>query len=1386
MLPKGIIGFEFAVYSALAVILLLRIWEKRGSVFPVFRSANRVERIAGICLLLALAFTVAYDSNATKPNGPRSIPPVDTGGGAGTNTVLSMIPPCAVSNGFLLTEARTNESYVFLPPGEGTVRQNWRLRGAHEDLFSLSFPGGGFPFREESYSNILVSVSGNVFFGGLSSNDSVRPFPAPLSFTPESVTPSNSPSLFWSLATPSNSLTLTWLNAFFLRDTNSPVSFQTEFFPSGDFAFRYGASASARLPELLPTMCMGITNSSVPAAPSSLIFRRVTGADLLDPDRDGDGIATYDEWTVSRTDPDNPDTDGDGMPDGWEVNHGLSPLDPSDADSDADGDGIPSGAEFRFGLDPQVNERTAFWVTDSPLGSGDASVSFRLTDAPSCPVVLAVGKSRAVMRDTNWRAFAIRQGVEYRLTVAVTDCPTGTVVRLACESSPSWTVLDDPLGICSETGVSLAATNGGYAEASGTYCEPVLRVSPAHACFHGNERRKTLRATILPHGLAGSYSWRFNGEDIPARAITVGRGAAPSEASAFFRGGTAHPRLSLATGVQITACAVEDDPALDDGDELPTAGDDGGMCCTAGCACGCRLTGRCGCRAQEDPPSGSGGGNGGTAPGGDPEPEEPYPVSVTNDTDRLTLAVNDDDDDGDGTADRTVLDCVYGEDDLVRVPGLSDCGSACCPCHPSTMEYAVITGHSSSLRLWTDSMKSSAWQGGNVNEYTAIYAEGLTPSAMPGDAEVHWQVHRSDGTTESAVTQFTILGLRLFPELDGDGTVATNDVARFRELNLSQGWSVPAFEGKRHALLLRSGVALPGVVTLSLDGPSGVFSLYADEEGGEPVAVSGGASVTLPPSPGDTTWWLEAETTAVCRVTADFAGSGDAAEYACSAELPVTAFLVTLREIAMDENGEPLLDLDGNLQPGEEIDSDTLLSGYVPETERGAPAVQNLASNVPGWVEFRASETDAFLTVASTLADSARGWTFGPPTNGVYRCELDDGWIDAEIQTNVEQSAVELALLTDSPELTGETNPVPSRIPVVETVPRVWATRRFTGEREDIGPPPLCARNGFFIRTDGMPSGGYAELSTPGENEVILLDGQTLARGDTCIIPVIADESWSPPGDYTDRKFYVHKLYTTSHAPSWTIQVSFQNSSAKDDPCLDLKTGMPMLISGMITDEKFCTSERVENMDNAAGVAKSMGIGVTPLFSPDKDALVRNLKKNRIWIHYGHGNKDLGIQIAKLVSNNWRTTFLTAGDIRAMNIKHRYDLVFMNTCDSTDKYYTYDHELLNDTIPKPFTNVEMNVHAVYDIGLALRAKNYIGWDCEVQRELSAVTPTHLLKYLKCPKGGTPPSVDTAVKNFIKQKKDAPGIPFSWMLSKLRLVISDDSVRLDQRKKGKKK
>lgn len=75
-------------------------------------------------------------------------------------------------------------------------------------------------------------------------------------------------------------------------------------------------------------------------------------------DADDDQLDNAAEYQLG-TDPTLSDTEDDGMPDGWEVQYGLDPL-ADDADGDDDGDGISNLAEFQAGTDPTtVNANAA-------------------------------------------------------------------------------------------------------------------------------------------------------------------------------------------------------------------------------------------------------------------------------------------------------------------------------------------------------------------------------------------------------------------------------------------------------------------------------------------------------------------------------------------------------------------------------------------------------------------------------------------------------------------------------------------------------------------------------------------------------------------------------------------------------------------------------------------------------------------------------------------------------------------------------------------------------------------------------------------------------------------------------------------------------------------
>ncbi len=70
------------------------------------------------------------------------------------------------------------------------------------------------------------------------------------------------------------------------------------------------------------------------------------------------------------------DTDGDGMPDNWETEHGLDPLDGADANQDLDGDGDSNLEEYQNGTNPGIYETARlldYALTDDEIYSNESA-----------------------------------------------------------------------------------------------------------------------------------------------------------------------------------------------------------------------------------------------------------------------------------------------------------------------------------------------------------------------------------------------------------------------------------------------------------------------------------------------------------------------------------------------------------------------------------------------------------------------------------------------------------------------------------------------------------------------------------------------------------------------------------------------------------------------------------------------------------------------------------------------------------------------------------------------------------------------------------------------------------------------------------------------------
>jgi PKD repeat protein len=69
------------------------------------------------------------------------------------------------------------------------------------------------------------------------------------------------------------------------------------------------------------------------------------------------------------------DADGDGMADEWELDNGLDPTDPSDANEDPDGDGVDNLTEFLNGTDPNAFDGPTAPVLLDPIEDAEVATS---------------------------------------------------------------------------------------------------------------------------------------------------------------------------------------------------------------------------------------------------------------------------------------------------------------------------------------------------------------------------------------------------------------------------------------------------------------------------------------------------------------------------------------------------------------------------------------------------------------------------------------------------------------------------------------------------------------------------------------------------------------------------------------------------------------------------------------------------------------------------------------------------------------------------------------------------------------------------------------------------------------------------------------------------
>lgn len=399
---------------ALTLPASLLLWLHARGIYPVREVMGRFRRLPMLGQIVVIVVAVnlfVFGSTKTPTN---DVP----GGASSTNAPppmlsaprLSSPSPCGFTEeqlnaGFVLVDVGTNEIWDLAMPTNAAVVEKWRLRGAVDDWL---MPGiGNFPYVVFADGRIQDAVRDPGFVAA--------PFNAVLGIVPETnwrlIADEDARSRVWYDVTESNSVRVTWQDALLLRDTNSPISVQAEFYEDGNFIYRYDLSrATNTLASCISNVLIGawrngsgetfaLTCSLIPnpCSLSSLFFHALDPKDATDAGRDNDGLSAYAEIFVHKTDPSLFDTDGDGVGDGAEI---TAHLDPRSRDSD--GDGLVDGSDPDPSVPTDLTDTNKDGVPDAYAKHwfGDTNTCFNLNERDETGFTLE-GKMQAGINPTN-------------------------------------------------------------------------------------------------------------------------------------------------------------------------------------------------------------------------------------------------------------------------------------------------------------------------------------------------------------------------------------------------------------------------------------------------------------------------------------------------------------------------------------------------------------------------------------------------------------------------------------------------------------------------------------------------------------------------------------------------------------------------------------------------------------------------------------------------------------------------------------------------------------------------------------------------------------------------------------------------------------------------
>ncbi|MDD4442095.1 MAG: hypothetical protein PHX41_09385 [Kiritimatiellae bacterium] len=1316
-------------------------------------------------------------------------------------------------------------------PSNAVVHAPWDVYGVAEDTFWLPADGWSFVLGTNGVDGLHVSSSGLVSFGNPLSTPLPSPVPpdasvlAPLHGSLGTVPPQGR---FWHAVTPSNSLLCTWQGVCAGRDTNSPVTFQTELFWNGDFTYRYAFTNALALTNFAvgaqhngggETYALNDTNMLA----NGLELRwRAFG--MLEPgvsDHDGDGLSTYDEVMLHGTNPSLKDSDGDGLEDAAELAAGTAPLNP-DTDGDLAADSIDPAPLTSGDPGEILNCCSNTWLfhvhhalpTNATCGASGFPHDYNLfavTVTLNAPVadpgaVLWIGGTPLVMRDPGSRTLWL-------------DKTTNQTVRLCapCGVGVDYTVSSDVPGFFIQPPPpGPPAPPQSHTETlEGTVAVPFFTVEPASVCFHGEP--VTFRAAGCAAGLSGQFVWSYGNTTVVTNApeFTVGpeSGGVPPVVSVTF----------MPDGLEAAAPA----PAAAGAGARSTA--EGWPVITAS-ACGycqrhvttnrhttwwCDLTGK---PTNEERCPAAGRGyippvNGTNTFFTLPVPRRPaaWPDGCA------TLSPWPKGHAGQGTPPPDPGDCGHGsgctdcmwtvdhwhrKEETFKL--FDHCGCCACPEHNPTVDgealslepvvYEGAVGLTAAFRPFDGAPIPLA--AGPLPGAGVVAVTGLTPSAAPYDRSARFSRHiPSVPTTFYEVDRFTVLSLDLQPDVDLSGSVDAGDAVALAA-DWDRTWLIPAGTNA-FPLKVFNDVAMPGAYTLAVDGPSNVVARY----GGVTVRGGGSNAVAIPPGSTAETVLVQADRPCTATLTLSFQGTGAAAGFECETQVEIAVWEIGLHSVSLDAQGMPLFE-GGRPVLGGLIPPEASLSTYVPYDGGGAP---NLSATSPRWVTFaavtNAVTNSATLSMTQEHAEGFKVWEMdfeGATTNGTFAWQwqgASNAFLRAEVPTNAAGAMMPLTLAYIDAGFDGQTNEVQEAYSLYrhDDTNGFWgSTYSITEPRENIGMPAFSAHNAFIVRVP--PEAAFAEGTelvceiSAGDGDPVEVPLTQEADGSyvSClVVPVSELDAGANLGLESSTNAVMLKL--DSALGEWQIVKidigTVINGTMKKIASGSITSRYAALFSALVTNEQNGQARASMAVVQAGETARRrLGYGVSPLFSPTKEQITEMLPRHRVWVHSGHGHHYHGIEIVKRTGNEYRRSAFKASDITANNLD--YDLVFMNTCESTDRKYIPILPITPQACggwdgPHPYTDGT----AVLDIGRKLNAKNYIGWDCEVVRQFSVGIPKMLMQELDSTGTGQTRTVEEAVDEVRRKiRTEYPKRDYWYYEARLNLVDKDNSVFLDLNKK----